>query len=53
MINVNMNKAKDIWRSKIRSERNEELLKLDVEYMRALESGDTQKQSVITDKKNA
>lgn len=48
-----MNKAKDIWRSKIRSERNEELLKLDVEYMRALESGDTQQQSVITNKKNA
>ena len=53
MININMNKAKDIWRSKIRSERNEELLKLDVEYMRALESGDTQQQSVITNKKNA
>lgn len=38
MINVNMTKAKDIWRDKIRAERTEKLNKLDVEFQKALES---------------
>lgn len=53
MIGVNMNKAKDIWRDKIRADRNAELNKLDVEYMRALEAGDTVKQAEIVTKKQA
>ena len=38
MINVNMTKAKDIWRDKIRAERTDKLNKLDVEFQKALES---------------
>jgi hypothetical protein len=53
MIGVNMNKAKDIWRDKIRADRTAELNKLDVEYMRALEAGDTTKQAEIVSKKQA
>ncbi len=53
MIGVNMNKAKDIWRDKIRADRTAELNKLDVEYMRALEAGDTVKQAEIVAKKQA
>ena len=53
MIGVNMNKAKDIWRDKIRADRTAELNKLDVEYMRALEAGDTTKQAEIAAKKQA
>jgi len=39
MINVNMTKAKDIWRDKVRAERTEKLQALDVQFTRALESG--------------
>lgn len=39
MINVNMTKAKDIWRDKIREERADKLATLDVQFTRALESG--------------
>lgn len=53
MININMTKAKDVWRNKIRAERNTEFSKLDVEYMRALESGDTTLQNNISTKKQA
>lgn len=53
MININMNKAKDIWRDKIRAERTAELNRLDVEYMRALEAGDFDKQQTIANKKQA
>lgn len=53
MIGVNMNKAKDIWRDKIRADRTAELNKLDVEYMRALEAGDTTKQAEIVAKKQS
>ena len=38
MINVNMTKAKDIWRDKIREERVEKLATSDVQFTRALES---------------
>lgn len=53
MIGVNMNKAKEIWRNKIRAERTAELNKLDVEYMRALEAEDSIKQAEIVVKKQA
>ena len=53
MININMNKAKDIWRDKVRAERNEELAKLDVLYMRSLEANDVEAQQIIASKKQA
>lgn len=50
-IQVNMNKAKDIWRDKWRNARNPLLADLDVEFMRAVESGDTAKQTEVATKK--
>jgi hypothetical protein len=38
-ISVNMTKAKDIWRDKIRAARVEPLAALDTAYMKALETG--------------
>ena len=49
IISVNMTKAKDIWRDKIRAARVEPLAALDTAYMKALETGaDTS--SIITQK---
>jgi len=53
MITVDMTKAREIKRDMIRAERNPLLEKLDVEYMRAQEAGDTQKQALIAAKKQA
>ena len=39
VISVNMAKAKDIWRDKIRQARIEPLAALDTAYMKALETG--------------
>jgi len=39
VISVNMEKAKDIWRDKIRLARDPELAKLDAAFMKALETG--------------
>ena len=39
MINVNMNKARDIHRDKVRQARNPKLAAKDVEFQRALETG--------------
>lgn len=49
VISVNMTKAKDIWRDKIREARKLELEKLDAEFMKALESGASTTQ-IATDK---
>lgn len=49
VINVNMTKAKDIWRDKIRAAREEPLKALDTAYMKALESGSSTTQ-IIADK---
>ena len=38
-ITINIDKAKDIWKDKIRSARKSKLEELDVEYMRAQEAG--------------
>lgn len=38
-ITVNMNKAKEIWRDKIRTAREPELAKLDTAFMKAQETG--------------
>jgi len=53
MITVDMTKAREIKRDMIRAERNPLLEKLDVEYMRAQESGDTALQQEIAAKKQA
>ena len=48
-ITININKAKEIWKDKIRVARKPKLEELDVQYMRAQEAGsDT---SVIVTKK--
>jgi len=39
MININMNKARDIHREKVREARNPKLTEKDVEFQRALETG--------------
>jgi hypothetical protein len=48
---INLQKAKEIWKDKFRVARKPILEKLDVEYMRALEIGDPQKQQEIASKK--
>jgi len=50
---VNMQKALEIKKNMIRQERAPLLLALDIEMMRALESGDTAKQEEIKQKKQA
>jgi len=53
VITVDMTKAREIKRDMIRAERNPLLEKLDVEYMRAQEAGDTTLQQEIAAKKQA
>ena len=53
MINVNMDKAREIKKDMIRAERNPKLAALDVEFMRAVEAGDTDAQATIAAKKQA
>jgi len=53
MITVNMTKAVEIKKDQIRAERNPKLAALDVEFMRAVEAGDTAKQAEISTKKQA
>lgn len=53
MITVNMDKARDIKKDMIRAERNPKLAALDVDFMRAVEQGDTAAQAVIAAKKQA
>ena len=49
MININMNKARDIHREKVREARNPKLAAKDVEFQRALETGaDTS--AIVADK---
>lgn len=51
MITINVEKAKEIKKSRIREERNPLLAQLDVEFMKAVEMGDIQKQQEIALKK--
>ena len=53
MININMTKARDIWRDKIREDREPILQQLDIEYMQALENQDIAKQQEIAIKKQS
>jgi hypothetical protein len=50
-VNVNMTKARAIHLAEIRRVRNEELVKEDVTFMRAVEDGDTDAQATIKAKK--
>ena len=53
MITVNMTKAVEIKKDMIRAERAPKLAQLDVEFMRAVEAGDADKQAEIAAKKQA
>jgi len=53
MITVNMDKARDIKKDMIRADRKAKLEALDVEFMRAVEAGDADKQAEIAAKKQA
>ena len=53
MIKVNMDKAREIKKDMIRAERSPKLAALDVEFMRAVEAGDTDLQATIAAKKQA
>lgn len=53
MVTVDINAAKEIWKDKFRLARKPILEKLDIEFIRALEAGDTQKQQEIAAKKQA
>lgn len=48
-----MDKAKELHKRKIRAERAEKLKALDVEFMRAMEAGDSAKMQEIGAKKQA
>ena len=51
MIIINPDKAKAIWKNKWREARKPILASLDIEFMRAVESGDAVKQSEISARK--
>lgn len=51
MITVNMAKAREIKREKIRTQRAPLLAALDVDFMRAVEAGDTAEQARIAAEK--
>jgi uncharacterized protein YdcH (DUF465 family) len=48
MFKLNIEKAKDLHRKRIRFAREERFKSLDTEFMKALESGDTQKIAEVT-----
>jgi hypothetical protein len=47
-ISINIDKAKNIWKDKWREARKPLLNALDVEFVRALESGDIRKKASLT-----
>jgi hypothetical protein len=51
MISIDMKKARDIWRDNLRLERSPVLESLDLEFIRALESGNTEQQEKIKKQK--
>ena len=51
MINIDLNKAKIIWKNKIRIDRLSVLQYLDVQFLRAIETGDLEEQNKIKNKK--
>jgi hypothetical protein len=53
MITIDITKAKDIAKDKLRTERAPVLASLDVSFMRAVESGNTELQTAIAEQKQA
>ena len=53
VIIVNPDKAKAIWKDKWREARKPLLASLDIEFMKAVETADTDKQAEIASKKQA
>ena len=53
MITIDMTKAKDIAKNNLRTERTSILASLDVQFMRAVESGNTELQTAIAAQKQA
>jgi len=53
MIIINPDKAKAIWKNKWREARKPILASLDIEFMKAVEAGDSEKQAEIASKKQA
>ena len=51
MITIDITKAKDIAKDNLRAERTPVLASLDVSYMRAVESGNTELQTAIAEQK--
>jgi hypothetical protein len=51
MITININKAKDIAKDNLRTERAPVLATLDVQFMRAVETGNTSLQTAIAEQK--
>ena len=51
MIKINLDKAKEIKKDMVRAERAPLLEKLDVQFMRAVESGNTELQTAIAEQK--
>jgi len=49
MITIDINKAKEVWKNKIRFKRAKALKKLDLDFMKAQEAG-TDTTSIVTDK---
>jgi len=49
MITIDINKAKEVWKDKIREARKPVLEKLDVDFMKATEQG-TDTTSIVSDK---
>lgn len=52
MIRTNLEKAKEITKENLRTLRDPLLKQLDIDYIKALESGNTQIQTEIVNKKN-
>ena len=51
-VTVNLTKAKEIAKNKLRIEREPVLSALDIQFMRAVESGNTEQQTAIAEQKN-
>lgn len=51
IVSVNLEKGREIVKTRIRPERNRRLAALDVEFQRALEAGDTTAQATVVAKK--
>ena len=49
MITINISKAKEVWKNKIRNARKPVLEKLDIDFMKAQEAG-TDTTSIVADK---